>query len=136
MQASILASLLLKQLGARRVVARAHDAKHAQVLERLGVEEVVLPSREIARRLAERVPEGGNADRHSLTGEYVLADIRLGSVLDGKTVAEVKLSNWVGRGSAQAIRARTVDLQPIAPGLRLGAGDQLWVVGERKSREV
>lgn len=104
MQASILATLLLKQLGAKRVIARALDLKHAQVLERLGTDEVILPIRDMAYRLAERLSDGHEGERHLLTGAYHLAEITLGPKLSGRPL------------DAATLRA----------------GDVLWVVGQRE----
>lgn len=134
MQASILASLLLKQLGAKRVVARAHDAKHAQVLERLGVEEVVLASREVAHRLAERIQDGGNGERHPLAGDYVLAEVQLGSALDGKTLAEAQLPS---KFSITAVLLKRPEgdrmvVEEARAELKLVKGGILFVVGGRK----
>lgn len=91
MQASILATLLLKQMNARRVVARALDVKHAQVLERLGADEVILPVRDMAYRLAEKLRDDTRSERYTLAGDYLLAEVLLGPTLHGKTLAQAQL---------------------------------------------
>lgn len=133
MQGSILACLLLKQLGARRVIARALDVKHAQVLERLGVDEVVLPNREVAHRLAERIHDGGYGERYPLASDYVLAEIHLGPALDGKTLAEAQLPKDYGV-TAVLLKRRLGDhvagVEARAD-TKLDAGNYLIVVGKR-----
>ena len=91
MQGSILATLALKQLGAKKIIARALDAKHAQVLEKLGADLVVLPSRDTAYRLAERLRDNAWNERQLLSGDYQLAEVCVGRTLDGQTLAQAKL---------------------------------------------
>lgn len=134
MQSSILASLLLKQRGARAVVARALDVKHAQVLERLGVDEVVLPSRDVAYRLAEKLRDGASGDRHPLAGEYLLAEIRLGEALAGQTLSTAQLPKRFGLTAVlfkRTVQDRLV-VEEAVPDLVLAAGGVLLVVGRRE----
>lgn len=134
MQASILASLLLKQHGAKSVIARALDVKHAQVLTRLGADEVILPVRDVANRLAEKIRDGANGDRHPLAGDYVLADVRLGSALDGQKLATAQLPKRYGVTAVLYKRAEGAQLvlEEITPELQLAAGEVLVVVGRRE----
>ncbi len=136
MQGSILTTLLLKELKVKRIVCRALDAKHATVLEKLGADLVVLPSRDMAYRLAERLRDNTGSDRQELCGEYQLAHIRIGPPLHGQTLAEAKLRerfrvNVVlltrpGReGKSEAIEPQ--------PELKLALHDLLIVAGERKN---
>lgn len=91
MQGSILTTLLLKEMKVKRVICRALDARHATVLEKLGANLVVLPTRDMALRLAERLRDNAGSDRIPLAGDYQLAHIRLGPALHGKTLAEAGL---------------------------------------------
>src|SRR5262245_61687359 len=67
MQRSILTTLLLKELKVKKLICRALDAKHATVLEKLGADLVVLPSRDMAYRLAERLRDNVAGDRQGLS---------------------------------------------------------------------
>ena len=51
-EASILITVMLKELGAKQVVCKALSALHARVLERVGADRVIQPEREIGQRLA------------------------------------------------------------------------------------
>ncbi len=52
-QANILASLVGRQLGFRRVVCKIHDAELVQLCVELGLEDVIIPAHTIGRYLAE-----------------------------------------------------------------------------------
>ena len=54
-QASIMTTLLLKEMGAKKLIAKASTALHGRALAKLGVDRVVYPEREIAQRLAQDV---------------------------------------------------------------------------------
>ena len=92
MQGSILATLLLKELKVKKIIARAVDLKHAQVLEKLGADLVVQPSRDMAWQLAETLRSGLRSERIPVSGDYQLAHVRLNSDLNGQTLAEAKLA--------------------------------------------
>ena len=61
MQGSILTTLLLKELKVKKLIRRAPDSKHATVLEKLGADVVVLPTRDMACRLAERLRDNAGS---------------------------------------------------------------------------
>ncbi|MBI2515333.1 MAG: TrkA family potassium uptake protein [Opitutae bacterium] len=134
MQASILATLLLKQYQARRVVSRALDAKHAQVLERLGADEVILPVRDMAYRLAERLREGAQGERQPLVGAFLLAEIPLGARLAGQGFDAARLREDFEVNAVllkQAEGDRAVVHEP-SPGIIFSEGDILWLIGTRE----
>lgn len=91
LQGSVLATLTLKEIKVKKIIARAQDAKHAQVLEKVGADLVVLPSRDMAYRLAERLRDNAGNERQLLGGEYQLAQVHLGPKLHGQSLAEAKL---------------------------------------------
>ena len=91
LQGSVLATLALKELKVKKIIARAQDAKHAQVLEKVGADLVVLPSRDMAYRLAERLRDNAGNERQLLSGEYQLAQVHVGPQLDAQTLVDAKL---------------------------------------------
>lgn len=134
MQASILATLLLKELKVRKIVCRAIDVKHAQVLEKLGADLVVLPARDMAYRLAETLRAGSLSDRLPISGEYQLAHIRLGPGLSGRTLEQARLpqafSITVVLISRSKGEDKVKDYEPTA-NFKLAENDVLVVVGRR-----
>jgi trk system potassium uptake protein len=134
MQGSILTTLLLKELKVKRIVCRAVDARHATVLEKVGADLVVLPSRDMAYRLAERLRDNAGSDRQELCGDYQLAQVRLGPPLHGQTLAESGLRDRYRINVVLRTRPGP-DGAPVAtepsPGLRLALHDLLIVAGER-----
>jgi trk system potassium uptake protein TrkA len=134
LQGSVLATLALKELNVKRVICRALDAKHAQVLAKVGADEVVLPSRDMAYRLAERLYAGMLGDRMPISGDYQLASVRLGSRLHGQTLRVAALPQdfkvTVVLVSRVDDRGKPHDIEPSADFV-LAQRDLLFVTGRR-----
>jgi len=136
LQGSVLATMALKELKAKRIIARALDAKHAQVLEKVGADLVVLPSRDMAYRLAERLRDHAGSDRQLLSGDYQIAHVRVGPPVHGKTLEELALRNRYHVNVVLVTRPgpdeTTKHLEPN-PNLMLALHDLCIVVGQREN---
>ena len=136
MQGSILTTLLLKELKVKKVICRALDARHATVLEKLGADLVILPTRDMAYRLAERLRDNLGSDRQQLCDDYQLAQIRLGEALDGKTLANSAIRERYKVNILLVSRTnklgKNVAIEP-APDQAMQRGDLVFVSGERES---
>ena len=55
LEASVLATTILKGLGIPLVIARAQSAIHARILSRVGAQKVIFPERDIGKRVAEQI---------------------------------------------------------------------------------
>jgi trk system potassium uptake protein TrkA len=136
MQGSILTTLLLKELKVKKLICRALDDKHATVLEKLGADLVVLPSRDMAYRLAERLRDNVGGDRQGLSGDYQLAQIQLGSALDDKTLAEAALQERFHVTLVLLTRGEVKEEAKVfepAPDLKMARRDLLYVAGRREN---
>jgi len=134
MQASILSVLTLKEMGVKRVIGRAINDKHAQILSKLGADQVVSPARESAMRLAEQIDAGSRGERHPIEGEFHMAQVRLGPRLAGVRVEEAALSRkykltpvLVVRPDADGGRKQ----ESPSPEFVLHEGDFLYVAGHK-----
>ena len=146
MQGSILATLLLKELKVKKLVGRALHAKHSTVLERLGEDLVVLPTRDMAYRLAGQLRDNIGSDRQQLSEDYQLAQIRVGAPLHDKTLAEAAPREHYCVNIVLLARAnragKSAVLEP-SPERVIRKGDMLFVAGwranlnrfERENRE-
>lgn len=136
LQGSVLATLVLKQLQVKKIITRALDAKHAQVLEKVGADLVVLPSRDMAYRLAERLRDNARDERHPLVGGFQLAEVRLGPILADTTLLEAKLPQRFKITAVLVMRPNgKPEPEVIEPTgeLRLQESDTIFVVGKREN---
>lgn len=135
MQGSILTTLLLKELKVKKLICRALDAKHATVLEKLGADLVVLPTRDMAYRLAERLRDNLGSDRQQLCEDHQLAQIRLGPPLQGKSLAEAALREKYGINVVLLTRPgpnAKLEAREPTPDLKMALHDVLFVSGLRE----
>ena len=88
--------MLLKELGAKRVIAKAYDEFHGRMLEKLGADKVLFPERDMGRRVAHNLVSSNIIDYLELSPEYSLAEIRPKSEWLGKTLKELNLRSRHG----------------------------------------
>lgn len=87
-EATVLATVTLKQLGVRRVIARARSRTSSDVLQRVGADAVVMPEEEAADRWANR-----------LIGPAVLNQIEFH---EGYSIVELPTPHsWAGKSLSQ-----------------------------------
>jgi trk system potassium uptake protein TrkA len=89
MEASILATALLRQIGVPRIVARSLSELHARVLRAVGAHEVVSPEVEMGQRLAYRLSHPNVLDRVDLGDNTELAELEVPAQYVGKTLVEL-----------------------------------------------
>ena len=68
--------LQLKELGAKKIIAKAHDEFHGRMLEKLGADQVLFPECDMGRRIAHSLVSGNIIDSLELSSEYSMAEIR------------------------------------------------------------
>lgn len=87
-QASLEATLLVKELGAKYVFARANRDIHKKFLLRNGADEVVYTERETAERFAMRFGSKNVFDYFKLNDSYAIYEISTPAAWIGKSIIE------------------------------------------------
>ena len=86
---SLLITSLLKDLGAKRIIAKASAGVHMRLLLKNGADEVVYPERDSAERIAARTSASHVFDYIELTDEHAIYEIPPPSDWIGKTILEI-----------------------------------------------
>ena len=87
-QSSLVITSLLKRAGAKCVIAKANQEIQADLLMRIGADEVVYPEREIAEKLAVRYNANNIFDCVQLTADYSIYEIPVPKTWVGQSIAE------------------------------------------------
>lgn len=124
--------LLLKELGAKRVIAKAHDEFHGRMLEKLGADEVLFPERDMGRRIAHNLVSGNIIDYLELSPDFSLAEIRPKPEWIGKTLGELELRSRVGINVVAIKNGDDVNPMPV-PGTAFRAEDVLLVIASEET---
>lgn len=115
-EASVLCVLCLKELGAKRIIAKAASDDHGKILESIGTSEVIYPERDAALRLAEKLNAPTSVlDYIELSPEYSIIDVATPDDFVGKTLRQLQLPRKHG---ILVIAVRTVlknDIQLLPP---------------------
>lgn len=130
-EASILTTLNVIELGVPRVIAKAISAEHGRVLEKIGAE-VVYPERDRAVRLANTLTTPRALDSIDLSGQYAISEIRLSDKLNGKTLVELEFRKRFGLNIIAMVRGHETIVE-ITPELRLQTNDLIAVVGTKEN---
>ena len=130
--ASILTTALLKQMGAKHLIARASDPLHARILRLVGANEVVDPETAFGKSLAPQLAVEGVLGEYPLGEGLVVAELRVPRSMVGKTLQELELPRQ-RRVTVVALR-REGDSQLIPdPDVPLKESDVLVVVSTREA---
>lgn len=89
LKASILVSMMLKELDVNFVIAKANDNIHAKVLRQLGVERVVFPERDMGVRVAKSLITNNIVDVMDLAGDYRIVEIKVPEFWIGKSLVDI-----------------------------------------------
>lgn len=84
--ANIMATAVMKQLNAKRIIARAVSPLHETVLEAMGITEIVHPEEETAERLAKKLNLRGVIDSFNLSDKYNVIEAKVPAEYIGQTV--------------------------------------------------
>ena len=119
--------LLLKELGARRVIAKAHDEFHGRMLEKLGADQVLFPEREMGRRVAHSLISGNVIEYMELSTQYSMAEIRPKPEWIGKTLEALAMRSRMDINVVAIRNGDSVNAMP-QPDTRISEGDVMLVV--------
>ena len=90
-QASIIAALNCKEMGVNYIVAKAQNEKHAKVLEKIGVDYVVIPEADTARKTARILTHPKINDLIEIAGGYSIAEIGVPSSWANKALKDLNI---------------------------------------------
>ena len=110
---SVLATMNLKELGIPQIVCKAHDETHRQVLTKLGADQVVIPEKENAIRLAKNLTSPNVLEYIELSEEYGIIEVPAPKSWVGKTLIQLNVRAKLG---VNIIAIRCTDGINVSPG--------------------
>jgi trk system potassium uptake protein TrkA len=131
---SVLATMNAKELGIPRVVCKAHDETHRQVLIKLGADQVVIPEQEQAARLAKSLSSYNVLDYIELSNEYGIIEVPTPKSWVGKSLKELNVRAKLGVNILAVKREDRINVSPSAD-YPIGEEDILVVLGDTVALE-
>ena len=130
LEASILTTSLLLQIGVKQLWVKANSAAHGRILEQIGAHHVIFPEYEMGRRVAHMVT-GESLDYVHIDEDFVMVKSVCPQSFDGQTLAELKIrSNY--EVTVVAVNSGDGVYKPAFPETELSAGDLLVVAGRKE----
>lgn len=136
-QASILVTLMVKEMGVPDVLAKAQNEYHARVLEKIGADRVVHPERDMGIRIAHNLVSKNILDYVELSDDYSMAEIRVSNPrFFDKTLLEL---NFRQRFALTVVAIRRSDgkvvVSPTADEI-VRKNDNLLVIGTTEDVDI
>lgn len=125
---SIFATMVLKRLGVRTVIAKAGSQLHGEILSRVGADRVVLPERETGLRLAHSFNVPNVIDYLDVAPNFGIEKIRPPASFVGKSLGDLDLKTRLGLTPIALRRGQQVFVNP-ARDERVADGDELILIG-------
>ena len=129
-KASGMVTMLMKELGVKFVIAKAHDNVHGRMLLKLGADKIIFPERDMGRRVAHNLISGNILDFIELSPDFSMVEIQPPEEWNGRTLAELDLRNKMQVNVIAIRRAGEVDPSPM-PGSVVFRDDRLLVMASR-----
>lgn len=133
LEANILITLMLKEIGIPFVVSKALSSQHGRVLEKIGADKVVYPEKDMGIRLAHNLVTSNVMDYIELSPKFSIFEVIASAQFVNKSIGELDLRAIYGV-NVIAIK-KTEDDIIVSPGAKtvIEAGDILVIVGNKKA---
>ena len=133
--ASVLTVMNLQELEVPYIICKAHDETHSRVLQKLGVNKVVIPEQENAARLARSLNSHNVLDYIELSEDYGILELPAPKSWIGKTLKELNIRAKLGVNIIAVENGQKTNVSPSADYV-IGEGDIMVVLGDNYSLEA
>ena len=127
-QASVMVTLLVKELGVKYISAKGNSDLHAKVLTKIGADRVILPEKDMGVRVAHNLVSSSILDYIELSADYSIMEIEALDEWKGKSLRELKLRSKYGINVMAIKKGDEVNLSPSADDL-MDSKDILVAIG-------
>lgn len=127
-QASILTTLILKELGVKDITVKATNDYHEKVLSKIGADRIVHPERDMGRRIAHKIISNNVLDYLELSDEHSIVEIVANEKIHGNSIIDLDIRAKYGINIVAMKRNRDIIVSPQANEL-IKKNDVLIVIG-------
>lgn len=130
LEASIMTTILAKELGAKYVLAKAQNELHATVLRKVGADAIIFPEKEMGARIANSLASGNFVDLIELSSKFSIAEVKTPEKWVGRNLRELNVRDKYGVNVIAVKRGDNVDaiMDPNEP---MHADETLILAGNK-----
>lgn len=130
-QASILTTLIVKDLGVKKVTVKVLNDYHAKVVERIGADEVIFPEVQMGKRFARKILSDSILEVLELTNDFSYIEVHAPENFVGKTIIELDVRKNYNVNVVSVKRGEEI-ITPTAAN-EIQEQDVLMIVGSNKA---
>lgn len=127
-QASILTTLMLKELGVAKITVKAQNEYHEKVLRKIGADFVVHPERDMGIRIANNLMSNTVLDYLELSDEHSIMELRANDAIAGYSLIDLDIRAQYGINIIGIKRGTQIIISPN-PADKILRDDILLVIG-------
>lgn len=127
-QSNILTTLILKEMGVKKVTAKAINDYHGKVLKKIGADRVIHPERDMGRRIGHSIISSSVLDYLELSDQYSVVEVAVGDKMNGKNLMQLKFRAKYGINILVIKSSDGFNVTPEAE-VKLHKGDTLVLMG-------
>ena len=131
MQSSILTVSLLKELGIKKVIAKALGKRHGQVLEKVGADWIIYPERDMGERVANQLLSPNMLNYIELSKEHSIEEIMIPSKMAEKSLRDLDIRANYNVSVIAIVREGEIIISP-SPDQIIHKEDLLVMIGNRE----
>jgi trk system potassium uptake protein TrkA len=141
MDESVLSTMILKEMGVPKVVARAESEDHEKILLKVGADRVIEPTADSAERLGRSLATPSVQDFVFVGENFAVVECRVSRSMQDKTLQELELRRRFGVSVIAVMERPAEDSEAkgkmVMPGpkTRLQPNDTMLVIGRTKDLE-
>ena len=130
---SVLTTIMLKEMGAKKLVCKAKNEWHTKILTQLGADKVICPESDMGRRVAHSLAQQNIIDYLEISPDYGIIEVITPMGWVGKSLAEHHLRRKHGI-TVIAVRRGVNNEVAFSPGgdMVLSESDVLTIIGLKK----
>jgi len=136
LEGAVLATMLLKELGVKYIIAKAKNHQHQQILERVGADKIIHVERDMGEKVARGLLHKSIVDVAALDERYAVSEIKAPPFWHGKTVVQLNVRH-VYKMNLLGVKHSGCDdlILNINPGYKIQEGDSFLVIAQVEDLE-
>ena len=123
--------MILKDLGVKKVIAKALGKLHGKVLDRIGADWIVYPERDMGERVANQLLSPNMLNYIELSKEYNIEEIMIPERMAEKSLRELNIRAKYNVSAIAVFRDGNIIISP-SPDELIHKGDLLVMIGNRE----
>ena len=113
-KSSVMATLIVRELGVKYIIAKGNGELHAKVLYKIGADRVVLPEKDMGVRVAHNIISSSILDYIELSSDYSIMEVKAFKDWVGKDLKSLDLRKKYGINVIAIKKGEKINLNPAA----------------------